>query len=548
MRTSTACKLCVVAIVLAMSLADARRGDDRAAAPEKESNVDDIVSQGEASLLQVQAKKGLHSVVGDGTRRKETEHFYTYMSRWWRLHRAYMQQHNSRLYEKLREHRALSMAKLWKPFLLRWHYVQPRLLQGYRYTWNDDGSYTTKRFLMKSTKRVNQQIVSARIRSVNNVCFPGLLPPKRRKLWCTYDKRVSCRAVQFTLEHGHLQAPVLSVLRAYTSFVPKQGTYVPHETANKWMRAKPAVRFVSVQGLHWSIHEMIEYCDEPSPSSGAKVPRAYEPKRRPLKRAYSLEFMEWNPIKMARSQLDNGATVESVELKSKDEKIRIVCVVPVKNPQNIDGSEIRLTQQKCSFYIRQWDFNLACPKGTKESLALKTTVKARDDSGEGSGQPTLTPSFKTQVTRNHNKISMEFEQQAVLHVHSKEAKTDTRSSVPVVMTQSENMQWTADPRFKSSRNMYFSFIVADIKQVKKGVLHWDPDMSGHFRDKVTALKGTGPSGHRETLDKPDVVMGSVGQASPNQENLLQIPSSVGPGLSPPWSLWAAIAAFVVLAW
>ena len=43
-------QLCVVAIVLAMSLADARRGDDRAAAPEKESNVDDIVSQGELGL------------------------------------------------------------------------------------------------------------------------------------------------------------------------------------------------------------------------------------------------------------------------------------------------------------------------------------------------------------------------------------------------------------------------------------------------------------------------------------------------------------------
>ena len=54
-----------------------------------------LLPAGEASLLQVQAKKGLHSVVGDGTRRKETEHFYTYMSRWWRLHRAYMQRHNS---------------------------------------------------------------------------------------------------------------------------------------------------------------------------------------------------------------------------------------------------------------------------------------------------------------------------------------------------------------------------------------------------------------------------------------------------------------------
>jgi len=271
---------------------------------------------------------------------------------------------------------------------------------------------------------------------------------------------------------------------------------------------------------------------------------AYEPKRRPVKRAYSLEYLEWNPIKMARSQRDNGATVELIDLKSKDDKIRITCIVPVKNPQNIDGSEIRLTEQKCSFYIRQWDFNLACPAGTKESLALKTTVTARDDSGEGSGQPTLSPSFKTQVTRDHNKISMQFEQQAVLHVHSKDKKThpDTRSSVPVVMTQSENMQWTADPRFKSSRNMYFSFIVADIDQVKKGVIHWDPEMIGHFKNGPVSLQQK--STKQNLFQKPEAAVGNIGQKEGAfLGTLLQVPNA-GPASACPSVLLGTLVLLV----
>merc|ERR1712054_694038 len=107
---------------------------------------------------------------GVGARIREQQHFYAYMSRWWRLHREWMKRHNVRLYEKLKEHRALSLSQLWKPFLLRWHYVQPRILQGYRYNWNDDGTYDTKRFLMKSSRKVGDRTVAARVRSVNNVC------------------------------------------------------------------------------------------------------------------------------------------------------------------------------------------------------------------------------------------------------------------------------------------------------------------------------------------------------------------------------------------
>lgn len=424
---------------------------------------------------------------GVGQRIQEQQRFYSYMSRWWRLHRDWMKRHNVRLYQKLREHRALSLSRLWKPFLLRWHYVQPRLLQGYRYNWNDDGTYEVRRFLMKSTRKAGKHVVAARIRSVNNICFPGLLSPDHKNKFCKYDKRVSARAAQFTLEKGKFQPPSLTVMRAYASYLPQSGAHVvEHLDKNKWTKANPAVTFVSVQGMQWQILEIIEYCDYPRSATGVSVPVPFSPAASPI-REYSLRFMEWKEIKMGRELLDTGATVENTELKSKDEKLRITCVIPVDHPQNINGRKMGLTQQKCSIYIRQWDFNLKCPQGKVGALTLKTKAIARDDNGSGNGKPTMTPDFKHQLSFNNNKVSIQFEKQAVHHLHNSEDGTDSRSSVPVIMTQSEKTQWTSDPRFKTSRHVYFSFIVSDISQLKDGILNWDPELIAHFKDGIKVL-------------------------------------------------------------
>lgn len=47
-----------------------------------------------------------------GARSHEQKRCYSCMSRWWRLHRRWMKRHNASLYEKLREHRALSLSTL----------------------------------------------------------------------------------------------------------------------------------------------------------------------------------------------------------------------------------------------------------------------------------------------------------------------------------------------------------------------------------------------------------------------------------------------------
>jgi hypothetical protein len=205
--------------------------------------------------LQAKHEKAVRQVLeeGVGARMREQQHFYSYMSRWWRLHRHWMKRHNVRLYRKLKEHRALSLATLWKPFLLKWHYVQPRLLQGFRYNWQDDGSYMPKRYLMKSTRKSGDAVVAARIRSVNNLCFPGLLAPKRRHKLCRFKKKVSVRAVQFLLEHERFQLPSLTVLRAYTTFVPDSSPGLGE--TRQWTKARPPLSFVSVQGLHWQLLE-----------------------------------------------------------------------------------------------------------------------------------------------------------------------------------------------------------------------------------------------------------------------------------------------------
>jgi len=441
------------------------------------------------------ARKVLEGVIG--SRSQEQKQFYSYMSRWWRLHRRWMKRHNVRLYEKLREHRALSISTLWKPFLLRWHYVQPRLLQGYRYDWNKDGTYRTKRFLMKSTKKTDKRIVAARIRSVNNVCFPGLLTPSRRNKSCTYNKRVSARAAQFTVERGKFEAPSLTVMRAYTTYVPKSRMQSSHIDTNKWTKAKPAIAFVSVQGLHWQILQVLEYCDVPrSTIGGVGVPLPFSPTTASPTRAYSLKLMEWKPMTMGRELLDTGATVENIELSTADGKLRISCVIPVSHPQDVDGEEVKLSAQKCSIYLRQWDFNLKCPVGKTGALALKTQVTARDDRGSGNGKASITPAFQSQLTYDKNRVSLKFEKQAVLHIHDDKTNADARSSVPVVMTQPDKMQFTADSRYKTSRSLYFSFIVADAQKVKDGILTWDPEMEAHF---TSSPKKLGAQAERATV-------------------------------------------------
>jgi len=454
--------------------------------------------------LQAKHDRAVRQVLeeGVGARMREQQRFYSYMSRWWRLHRKWMKRHNVRLYRKLKEHRALSLSQLWKPFLLRWHYVQPRLLQGYRYNWNDDGTYTPKRYLMKSSRKTGDTIVASRIRSVNNLCFPGLLSPQRRNKLCRFKKHVSVRAVQFLLEHEKFSLPSLTVMRAYTTFVPNSHPHLGNVA--QWTKAKSPVRFVSIQGLHWNLAEVVEYCSEPTSKTGVSVPRPYDPVTSKPTREYSFKFMEWQPIKMGRELLDTGATVENVELKTKDEKIRISCVVPVDHPQSVDGEEITLTSQKCSIYIRQWDFNLKCPDDKIGTIALKTQVTARDDSGSGNGEPTMTPKFKNQLTFNKNKVSLQFEQQAVLHLHDTTKGTDYRSSVPVIMTQSKKLQWTGDPRFKTSKHVYFSFIVSNMQQLKSGILNWDPLLNGNFNQNPvrslnvvkTAKAIFNPNGHK----------------------------------------------------
>jgi len=439
-----------------------------------------------------------------GSRLRETQSFTTYMSRWWRLHRKFMKRHNPNLYKKLRQHRALSLSHFWKPFLLRWKYVQPRLLQGFRYNWKDDGTYETKRFLMKSKRKLHGKMVEAKIRSVNNICFPGFLAPNHKRKICNYSKPVSSRAVQFELAHLPFQEISITSLRAYTLFTPKLSKgFKKFRGSVKDFRANhPAQRrlvsFVGIQQIKWEILEMIEYCDVlDSKIRGASVPVPYNPKTSSPKRQYALKFMEWQPLKMQRELLDSGATVEKIALQRIDGKIKISCVIPVKHPQSIYGEQVDLSTEKCTFYMNHWFFDLKCPKGKKPALALATRTTSRDSAKDGvqSGhRPVLTPRFEQQLAFNKNKMVMQFEQEAVIHTttKSKSGKTTvtSRNSVPVKMTQGNTLEWTSDPRFRNSRLCYFSFIVSDAKNIKEGTLKWDPEIRSAFKLSPKVLKTT----------------------------------------------------------
>lgn len=49
------------------------------------------------------------------------------------------------------------------------------------------------------------------------------------------------------------------------------------------------------------------------------------------------------------------------------------------------------------------------------------------------------------------------------------------------------MEWTSDPRFRSSRRVFFSFIFSNVNHIKNGILKWDPEMKAGFKDEPQVL-------------------------------------------------------------
>jgi len=387
------------------------------------------------------------------TKDEEQKQFEAFMSSWWKNHRQWMKRHNIRLFEELRDHRQLSRTELWKPFLLRWHYVQSRVPKGFRYRWLDDGTYETKRFLMQSKRNSLGQI-----RSVNNICFPGYLAPAKRQELCHFSRRVSSRAVQFTLGQELNAAPVLSVLRSYASFTPG----APRATD---------LQFVNLQGLRWNLEEVVEYCDTRKPEQA--VPVGFSQSSAPTSH-FALKDVKWKPLKVSRELLKKGVTVDSILMESEDSKFRVKCAVPLEEPETIYLETTLLSQLQCRFTLVQWPFSMQCPLDKLPSLALVTKMEARSPSGIGDGLITLTPTFQKQLTFNGNKGSMQFEEAAVLHEGEK------RTSVPVSIYQPSKNEWNDDPKYRSARHLYFSFIVSDFRSLQRGTLDWDFQMTASF--------------------------------------------------------------------
>jgi len=325
---------------------------------------------------------------------------------------------------------------------------------------------------------------------------------------------VSSRSVQFSIKHSPFKKVTISSFRAYTMFTPSNtlASNIKHVGDDSSAKVKQAanVRFVSLQQIHWDINELIEYCAPLSP--GTTVPLAYDPATSKPTRQYSLKFMEWKPITMQRELLDSGTTVEKMLLVRQDGKIRISCVIPVRNARSVYGEEVSLTTEKCTFYVNRFHFDLKCPAGKKGSLALVTKVTSRDDTDNGT--PQLTPKFEGQMTFNKNKVSMQFEQEAVIHTVTTNSlgKTEiaTRNSVPVIMTTGKNLEWISDPRFRNSRRVFFSFIVSDVHQIKTGFLKWDPEIMAHFKhapkvldQNLLANSVQGNNAHKQSEPTPD---------------------------------------------
>merc|ERR1711907_3934 len=86
------------------------------------------------------------------------------------------------------------------------------------------------------------------------------------------------------------------------------------------------------------------------------------------------------------------------------------------------------------------------------------------------------------------------------------------------------MQWTSDPRFKASRNVYFSFIHSDVSKLKESILNWDPKLVAGYKSHPKVVDKTASS-----LTEASIQSGGQAEQAPSdlavEESMLELDAS-----------------------
>jgi len=419
----------------------------------------------------------------------------------------------------------------WKRFLLNYFYSKDRELKGYRFGWNADGSYTPKRFLVTGCRRYLSQInshgqtwesgpttasgecegaqgrnvYSVSIRSVNNLCYPGVqdreardnLPAgggvknfiETRAKACTSVAPVSVRLSRFRLVKppreestgmmtGTNGAPAMYLMRAYRAISPSH-----YARPLKQFAEEENEGLVGVHRVKWTINMVAEYCEAPMEDGTAKP---YDETKSWPRKMYETGKMKWNPIIISNAQKRNSDMMLTVlRLQTDDKKLTITCRTP-QVAGVVNGHYLTPVDTKCDIKIAHWQYSLNCPPGKVKGLGFVTSVMTRyDDTAENPEDvdPSSDPDVET-VETNSMKTTLKFQKMADLRVLQADSSWQNRGSVYMRMKVSDP-HWIPSYQFQSHRHYTFSFGMENMDQIANSELNWDPQLTSNFQQKHT---------------------------------------------------------------
>jgi hypothetical protein len=414
--------------------------------------------------------------------------------------------------------------KVWMRFLLDWNYAKQREILGYRYKWNADATYSVVRFMVMGCRRYMNKAKSGRwergitsgsekcqgkaarnlysvsMRSVNNLCYPGVKNNAWRKSKaaekaCSSNTPVSVRLSRFRLvkpkrksgsdamESNMNGAPQVKMLRAYRSITPKQHYRMPWSEFER--REDEAL--VGVQRVTWVLDEVVQYCGKPvlNPHTNLNEAAPYDEKVSWPRKRRGLGRMRFYPISVAtRTQKNSFVKEKVVLLQTTDKRVMIRCRSPLAVGV-IEGMKLSPTDTKCDIKFTNMKYTLACPAGKQRGVALQTSLMSRFD--DASAVATSADGSANKVKVNHNKLSMKFQKTARLRELQANGEWQGRGNIPVNMVVSEP-HWVPDQRYQSHRHYSFSFGLSDkaMSSISTSEIMWDPELSSHFDEPNNA--------------------------------------------------------------
>jgi len=462
--------------------------------------------------------------------------FRVLIGSFWHHQRVWLKNSYPKLHDALEQAKLAGNAKgdnLWMTFLLNWQYTKRRENLGFRYKWHANGEYSVVRYVVLSCRRYlgkkkkkdweqepqsdtaackgrsSRNVYSVSIRSVNNMCYPGIrhraidnlrsgagvtYATNSREKVCNVLGDASVRLSRFRLVKpkrkkatgllsGINGAPILYMLRAYRTLRP---SHYGATWANFARRELTGA--VGVHRIKWSLDMLVEYCGEREQheNSAAHYAAPYDEDKSWPRKMHELGKMAWDPIVISKKQEQYSDLMLTVlVLRTTNKRITVTCRTP-SAAGVVNGMPMLPTDTKCDIRIKHWPYSLRCPSNKIPGIALSTSVLTRYD--DHVQKPNSADKTVNKVQVNAGKMSLKFQKQATLRLleTSSTGKTEWvgRGKVPVKMLVSKP-HWIPSEHFQSHRHYMFSFSMSegDSRQISSADLLWDPQLSSHFRSK-----------------------------------------------------------------